>query len=55
MKAIIVAGAGTVVDREDGSVVITGRDRVSFVLMPDIVDALRRLLSCDKEEEGDWC
>ena len=55
MKAIIVQGAGTVVDREDGSVVITGRDRVSFILMPDIVDALRQLLFGDKKEEGDWC
>jgi hypothetical protein len=44
MEALIVPNVGTIVLREDGSVAIVDRNRQQFVLVPAVVEALRRLL-----------
>jgi hypothetical protein len=47
MEALIVPNVGTIVLREDGSVAIVDRARQQFILVPELVDALRRLLSAE--------
>lgn len=44
MEAIIVPSVGTIVMREDGSVAIIDRARQQFILVPELVEALRGLL-----------
>jgi hypothetical protein len=47
MEALIVPNVGTIVLREDGSVAIVDRARQQFILVPELVDALRRLLEAE--------
>lgn len=49
MLAIVVPDEGTLVLREDGSVMIVGRDRQRYCLSAAIVEALRKLLTEPKE------
>lgn len=47
MEAVIVQNVGTIVMREDGSVAIVDRARQQFILVPELVQALRRLLTAE--------
>ena len=47
MEAVIVPNVGTIVLREDGSVAIVDRARQQFILVPELVAALRRLLAAE--------
>ena len=48
MEAIIVPNAGTIVLREDGSVMIVDRSRTRYYLDASIVEALRQLLEAGR-------
>jgi hypothetical protein len=50
--AIVVAGHGTVVLRDDGAVVITDRSRASYILDAIIVQAIESLLAERRKESA---
>lgn len=53
MRAIIVPAHGTVVLREDGSVSITDRNRATYLLHHELINAIRSLLIEEKKDDGE--